>query len=90
MQASIEHVNVFENQDRKTTFDEWIDRILDASEGYRKAHAFTRGTAKAPPLPTQIWIKDQYVGHPHEIAQVHLEEWGSLWGQPEYAEHQVI
>ena len=49
IQASIEHANMLENQDRKNVFDEWIDRILDASEGYRKAHAFTRGTPKAPP-----------------------------------------
>ena len=80
VKASIDNINVLENQDRKSAFDEWIDRILDASEGYRKAHAFTRGSPKAPPLPTQIWVKDQYVGHPHEIAQVYLNEWGLTLG----------
>ena len=72
---------MLENQDRKQVFEDWIERILDASEGYKKAHAFTRGTPKAPPLPTQIWVKDEYVGHPHEIAQVYLQEWGALLGR---------
>ena len=32
IRASIRHVNMLENQECKTAFDEWIDRILDASE----------------------------------------------------------
>ena len=29
---------------------DWIEDILDASQGYRKAHTWTRGTSKAPPI----------------------------------------
>ena len=90
IQASIEYVHTLGDKDREQAFEEWIDRILDASQGYRRAHAVTRGNPKAPPLPTQIWVKDQYVGHPHEIAQIYLQEWGAFWGQPEYEDHQVL
>ena len=49
-----------------------------------------RGTPKAPPLPTEIWDKDRYVGHPHEVAQVYLKEWGSFREEFEYAEHDQL
>ena len=88
LHASIGHIHVLENNDR-TAVEQWVDRILDANEGCRKAHAFTGGTHKAPPLLTQIWDNGQYVAHPHEIAQVYLREWGSLWGQPD-TEHNVV
>eukprot|EP00973_Karenia_brevis_P003448 475493-Karenia_brevis.AAC.1 len=33
-------------------YAKWVDRILNQREGYRLAHNWTRGTPKAPPLPT--------------------------------------
>ena len=54
------------------------------------AHNFTRGTPKAPPLPTGLWHKGQYLGHPHVIAQVFLQQWGGLWCQGEYPTHQEL
>ena len=70
--------------------EQWVERTFDASEGQRKAHAFSRGIPKEPPLPTEIWDEGRYVGHPHEIVQMYFREWGSLWGQPEYADHDQV
>ena len=36
---------------------DWIEEILDASTGYKKAHNCTRPTSKAPPLRTHMWKK---------------------------------
>ena len=82
IQASIDYVHSLEYKDRKEAFDVWIERILDASQRYRKAHAFTRGAPKAPPPPTHIWVKEEFVGHPHEIAQIYCKEWEALWDKP--------
>ena len=37
-----------------------------------------------------MWHKGKYLGHPHLIAQVYLDQWGALWGQQDYPEHQVL
>ena len=79
-----------EGQDKASAIEQWIDRILDASEGYRVAHSYTRGTPKAPPLPTGMRHRGKYLGHPHQIAQVYLEHLGHLWCQGEYPEHQWL
>ena len=54
---------------------------MDASIGYKKAHNWTRPTSKAPPLPTHMWRKSKYYRHPHEIRNILLQEWGSIWTQ---------
>ena len=51
------YIHVLENTHKASAIEEWIERILDTSQGYRKARAFKRGTPKAPPLPTEIWDK---------------------------------
>ena len=56
--------------------EQWLDRILDPSQGYRVAHRVARGTPKAPPLPTELLDKGKYLGHPRLIAQVYLDQWG--------------
>ena len=56
-QASIGNIQKLEGQDKASAIEQWIDRILDASQGYRVAHSYTRGTHKAPPLPTGLWHK---------------------------------
>ena len=67
----------------------WIDRILDPSHGYSEAHTWTRGTNKAPPLPTHLVEGEgdnQVVyGHPHEFGAKYVRYWGNLWTQQEYA-----
>ena len=60
---------------------DWIEEILDASMGYKKAHNWTRPTIKAPPLPTYMWKKGKYISHPHDMCDVLLKEWGSIWTQ---------
>ena len=60
---------------------DWIEDILDASQGHRKAHAWTRGTSKAPPLPTHMWKKGEYVSHPHEMGKHLLADWSKVWTQ---------
>ena len=62
LQAVIDHIHNLEKQDKKSAVEDWIERILDASQGYRMAHNFTRGTPKAPPLPTGMWHKGEYLG----------------------------
>ena len=51
IQASIDYVRSLEDKDKKQAFDEWIERILDASQGYRQAHAFYQGSTQGPPTP---------------------------------------
>ena len=60
---------------------DWIEEILDASQGYKKAHTWTRGTSKAPPLATHMWRKGKYVGHPHEMGNYLLQDWSKIWTQ---------
>ena len=60
---------------------DWIEDILDASQGYKKAHTWTRGTSKAPPLPTHMWKKGKYIGHPHDMGRYLLEDWSKVWTQ---------
>eukprot|EP00973_Karenia_brevis_P025809 3562116-Karenia_brevis.AAC.1 len=45
-------------------YAEWVERILNHSEGYRLAHSWTRGTPKAPPLPTSGTYNGIHFGHP--------------------------
>ena len=54
--------------------DTWIQEILDPQKGYSKAHSWTRGAPKAPPLPTEMWRNGQQIGHPHYIAQALLQD----------------
>ena len=62
LQASIDHVLALEGKDKASAIELWIERILDASQGYRVAHNYTRGTPKAPPLPTGMWHKGNTLG----------------------------
>eukprot|EP00973_Karenia_brevis_P010101 1367350-Karenia_brevis.AAC.1 len=41
-----------EARHNRAGYDEWVECILNQREGYRLAHNWTRGTPKAPPLPT--------------------------------------
>ena len=67
----------------------WIDRILDPEKGYTEAHRWTRGTAKAPPLPTHLVVGEgtdqRTYGPPHELGEKYVRDWGELWTQPPYA-----
>ena len=58
---------------------DWIEEILDASKGYKKAHDWTRSTSKAPPLATHMWRKGKYVSNPHEMGEYLLQDWGKIW-----------
>ena len=59
LQASIDHVHNLEKLDKKSAVEKWIERILDASHGYRLAHNFTRGTPLRPLRCQQAFgIKD--------------------------------
>ena len=71
-----------------------IDRILDPTKGYTEAHTWTRGTSKAPPLPTHLvegeGINRKTYGHPHELGEKYVRDWGVLWTQMEYAKWGVV
>eukprot|EP00973_Karenia_brevis_P072707 10098612-Karenia_brevis.AAC.1 len=45
-------------------YAEWVDRILNQKEGYRLAQNWTRGTPKAPPLPTSATDDGVHYGQP--------------------------
>ena len=60
---------------------DWIEEILDASMGYKKAHNWTRPESKAPPLPTSMWRKGQYISHPHQMGGQYLKDWSGVWTQ---------
>eukprot|EP00973_Karenia_brevis_P085879 11912164-Karenia_brevis.AAC.1 len=51
-------------------YAEWVDKILNQSEGYRLAHNWTRGTPKAPPLPTSA----TYEGTHYGLSLIHISE----------------
>ena len=57
----------------------WIDRILDPARGYTEAHEWTRGTSKAPPLPTYLIVEEgdqsHTYGHPHELGPKYVKDW---------------
>ena len=61
----------------------WIDRILDPSRGYCEAQTWTRGTSKAPPLPTHLiegeGEQEVRYGHPHELGAKYVRDWGHLY-----------
>eukprot|EP00973_Karenia_brevis_P092029 12410364-Karenia_brevis.AAC.1 len=46
---------------------ERVERILNQSEGYRLAHNWTRGTPKAPQLPTSATYEGVHYGRPSEL-----------------------
>ena len=64
----------------------WIDKILDPEKGYTEAHRWTRGTAKAPPLPTHLIVgegsEQRTYGHPHELGAKYVRDWGSYGPNP--------
>eukprot|EP00973_Karenia_brevis_P084425 11716085-Karenia_brevis.AAC.1 len=62
-------------------YAEWVDRILNQSEGYRLPHNWTRGTPKASPLPTSATYEGVYYGHPSELGPKFHKDWKALWVQ---------
>ena len=60
---------------------DWIEEILDATMGYKKAHNWTRPESKAPPLPTSMWRKGKYISHPHQMGAHLLDDWSGIWTQ---------
>ena len=54
---------------------------MDASQGYKRAHNWTRGTSKASQLPTHMWRKGKFIRHPHEMGSYLLEDWSKIWTQ---------
>eukprot|EP00973_Karenia_brevis_P096149 12430843-Karenia_brevis.AAC.1 len=60
-------------------YGEWVDRILNQHERYRLAHNWTRGTPKAPPLPTSATIAGVHYGHPAELGARYQKDWDQLW-----------
>ena len=77
------------NLDNESAVEELVERIFDASKGYKQVHAFAMGTPKAPGT-TELWHKGQYIGHPHQLALVYLEEWVALRCQFEHLSHDQL
>ena len=68
-------------KDDANQITDWIEEILDASMGYKKAYNYTRPTSKAPTLPTHMWRKGKYISHTHEMGGILLKESGNIWTQ---------
>ena len=62
LQDSIDHVQVLEGKDKASAIELWIERILDASQGYRVAHNYTRGTSKPRRCPWACGTKGNTLG----------------------------
>ena len=62
------------HKDDSNQITDWIEEILDATTGYKRAHNWTRPTSKAPPLPTHMWKKGKYYSHPHDMGDRLLQE----------------
>eukprot|EP00973_Karenia_brevis_P048514 6733791-Karenia_brevis.AAC.1 len=56
-----------ETKQNRQGYAEWVDRILNHREGYRLARNSTRGTPKAPPLPTSATYDGIHDGHPSTL-----------------------
>ena len=74
-QASINYKLAERRKEDANHITDWIEEILDASMGYKKAHNWTRPESKAPPLPTSMWKKGQYISHPHQMGGHYLKDW---------------
>ena len=57
--------------------------MLDPKTGMSKAHTWTRGTPKAPPLPLEVTTGDTILTHPLHIGQHFVKQWTDLWAQHE-------
>ena len=55
--------------------------MLDPKTGMSKAHTWTRGTNKAPPLPLVVHHQGTVLTHPLEIGKHFAEQWTNLWAQ---------
>ena len=80
-QSFINYKRAIRRNEDSDHITDWIEEILDASMGYKKAHTWTRPNSKAPPLPTHMWKKGKYISHPHEMGDMMLKEWGNIWTQ---------
>eukprot|EP00973_Karenia_brevis_P005756 784521-Karenia_brevis.AAC.1 len=54
---------------------EWVERILNQKGEYRLAHNWTRGTPKAPPLPTSGTYGGVHYGHPSALGPKFHRDW---------------
>eukprot|EP00973_Karenia_brevis_P024693 3405205-Karenia_brevis.AAC.1 len=70
-----------EAKHNRAGYAEWAGRILHQKEGYRLAHNWTRGTLKAPPLPTSGTYDGVHYGNPITLGPKFQRGWEALWVQ---------
>eukprot|EP00973_Karenia_brevis_P031490 4345355-Karenia_brevis.AAC.1 len=70
-----------EAKHNRAGYAEWVERILNQKEGYRLAHNWTRGTPKAPPLPTSGTNGGIHYGHPSALGPKFHRGWDTFWRQ---------
>ena len=60
---------------------------MDPKQGYKDAHGFARGSAKAPPMPEIVVSNERILTNSKELAAHYLNSWTELWQQsPKYHE----
>ena len=69
------------DQQEKDSWKARVTKMLDPTTGMSKAHTWTRGTNKAPPLPLTVHKEHEILTHPLHIGQHFVEQWTGLWAQ---------
>ena len=77
------------SQHNKISMQSWVNKALDPTQGYRIARAFSRGCAKAPPMPEVVIHDGKILCNSTDLAEHYLEQWTLLWqNQQAHAEIQ--
>eukprot|EP00973_Karenia_brevis_P038119 5256319-Karenia_brevis.AAC.1 len=68
-----------EAKHNRAGYAEWVECILNQKEGYRLAHNWTRGTPKAPPVPTSGTDDGVHCRNPSPLGLKFQRDWEALW-----------
>ena len=53
--------------------------MLDPRKGMSKAHEWTRGVGKAPPMPTEVKTTNGILTSPKDLGEHYVQQWSQLW-----------
>ena len=64
--AAISYKVAMRNNEDTSAVEDSVEQSLDAQQGYKQAHSWTRGTSKAsPPLHIHVEERELELRHPH-------------------------
>ena len=79
VQALLHLATKLNKQQHKSSLQTWVNKALDPTQGYRVAHAFSRGCARAPPMPAVVHHNGSVLCNSVELAEHYLQQWTTLW-----------